>query len=204
MVMGDPIGCVALGLTPYQAELGTYSNGSVDTNYQGYTGMGFVNTVNNSGEWVQFVVNVPCDREYDLSLRYALKLKSPNSNKPALVEVDGELAIASLIFPTTSSWSDWTTVDFNLTLTAGANTIRFTALNGGGLANIDRLDISAALTSQINNVWVEGVAINDPDGADHFDAYSGIAVTVSDGKLTITEGAGADNPKLNYIDISSP
>ena len=57
-------------------------------------------------------------------------------------------------------------------------------------------------TDQVNNVLIEGTSFVDPDGQDNFDLHTGINVTVTDGKLTITEAAGAYNTKLCYINIS--
>ena len=57
-------------------------------------------------------------------------------------------------------------------------------------------------TNQVNNILIEGTSVVDPDGQDNFDLHTGVSVTVSDGKLTIVEAAGADNTKLCYINIS--
>ena len=56
-------------------------------------------------------------------------------------------------------------------------------------------------TDQVNNVLIEGTSVVDPDGQDNFDLHTGINVTVTDGKLTIIEAAGAYNTKLCYINI---
>jgi len=58
-----------------------------------------------------------------------------------------------------------------------------------------------SFTDQVNNVLIEGTSVVDPDGQDNFDLHTGINVTVSDGKLTIVEAAGAYNSKLCYINI---
>ena len=50
-----------------------------------------------------------------------------------------------------------------------------------------------------NNFTLEGTAIADPDGADYFDEYEGLAVTVNDGKLTI-EGGDDDTP-LCFLEV---
>jgi len=59
-----------------------------------------------------------------------------------------------------------------------------------------------SFTNQVNNILIEGTSVIDPDGQDNFDLHTGIAITVSDGKLTIAEAAGADNTKLSYINIT--
>lgn len=56
-------------------------------------------------------------------------------------------------------------------------------------------------TNQVNNVDIEGVVINDPDGQDNFDEYINVQVAVSDGKLTVKPASGASNAKVNFIEI---
>jgi len=59
-------------------------------------------------------------------------------------------------------------------------------------------------TDMINDISVEGVLLDDPDGYDKMDEYRGINVTVTDGKLTISEQASAANSKICFIDIQIP
>ena len=54
---------------------------------------------------------------------------------------------------------------------------------------------------QVNNVDIEGVVRNDPDGQDNFDEYD-LNVMVSDGQLTIQPASGSSNAKLCFIEIS--
>ncbi len=56
-------------------------------------------------------------------------------------------------------------------------------------------------TDSTNNVLIEGVAVNDPDGNDNFDTYSDVTVVVSDGRLTVEPGLDAYNIKLCFIRI---
>jgi glucose/arabinose dehydrogenase len=56
-------------------------------------------------------------------------------------------------------------------------------------------------TNQLNSLVLEGVMLNDPDGQDTFDEYSG-TVTVTDGRLTLSPAAGAMNAKLCFIDLT--
>ncbi len=56
--------------------------------------------------------------------------------------------------------------------------------------------------TSINNIDIEGVVTNDPDGADSFDEYT-VAVNVTDGRLTISPAPGAVDAKIQYVDIAS-
>ena len=55
---------------------------------------------------------------------------------------------------------------------------------------------------QVNNVMLEGVVLNDPDGEDHFDMYYDVTVEVTDGRLTLKQAPGGHNVKLCFIEIS--
>ena len=56
-------------------------------------------------------------------------------------------------------------------------------------------------SDQINNLDIEGVIVNDPDGSDNFDEYT-LRVTVTDNQLTIKQAPGGNNAKINYIDLT--
>jgi len=62
-------------------------------------------------------------------------------------------------------------------------------------------------TLQTNHMTIEGTAVTDPDPSasagytqGDFDGYA-VTVTVSDGKLTITTGTGAADPKLCFVEV---
>jgi len=61
-------------------------------------------------------------------------------------------------------------------------------------------------TDQTNNIDVEGILLEDPDGpvgtGFDFDEFE-VTVEVNDGRLTIQPGAGQDNSKFCFIDIES-
>ncbi len=120
----------------YQAEDGAWSEGAlVETEHDGYTGTGYVNTENNAGEWCEITVNVAGSGEYDMTLRYA----NGSSDRPVEVSVDGDVAISSLSMPGTGDWKTWDSVEFSPYLESNNNTIRFTALGSSGTANLDKL-----------------------------------------------------------------
>jgi hypothetical protein len=58
-------------------------------------------------------------------------------------------------------------------------------------------------TDQINNIDIEGVVVDDPDGEDNYDEYS-VTVEVVDGRLTIQMAEGASNAKIMFVDIDTP
>lgn len=120
-----------------QAEDATYSGAILATNQTGYNGTGFVDFVNDTGDYIQWTVNVPTAGSYDLSFRYAL----PNGGRPLELKVNGTVKIASMDFPATGLWNTWLKVSTSQTLNAGNNTIKLTSIGSNG-GNIDALTVT--------------------------------------------------------------
>jgi uncharacterized protein YjdB len=128
---------VIVGPQVLQAENATYSGAVVATNQTGYNGSGFIDFTNNTGDYLQWTVNVPTAGSYDLSFRYSLL----TSGRPLELKVNGTVKVASLDFPATGSWSTWSALTSIQTLNAGNNTIRLTTIGSNG-GNIDELTVS--------------------------------------------------------------
>ncbi|NDP20548.1 MAG: carbohydrate-binding protein [Paludibacter sp.] len=125
------------GMQILQAEDATYSGPVVATNQTGYYGTGFIDFTNNTGDYVQWTVNVPTAGTYDLSFRYSLL----SGSRPLELKVNGTAKIASLDFPLTGSWSTWEKVITSQSLIAGNNTIRLTTIGSNG-GNFDELVVA--------------------------------------------------------------
>ena len=132
----------------YQAEDGSYSSGSVETEHSGYTGSGYVNTDNEEGVWFEVTVDVPSAGVHDVSVRYA---NGGDTDRSQRVDVNGSTAISNLSMTSTSSWDIWSTVNFTISLNAGNNTLRFTSLTSVGAPNIDRIDVCQGGSTPDNN-----------------------------------------------------
>ena len=117
-----------------QAESAIYNGAIVNTNQTGYNGTGFIDFVNNTGDYLQWTVNVPSAGTYDLSFRYALL----TGGRPLELKVNGIVKIASLDFPATATWSTWENLSTSQQLIAGNNTIRLTTIGSNG-GNFDEL-----------------------------------------------------------------
>jgi hypothetical protein len=120
-----------------QAEDATYSGAILASDQTGYKGTGFVDFVNNTGDYIQWTVNVPAAGSYDLSFRYAL----PTGGRPLELKVNGTVKIASMDFPATGLWNTWLKVSTSQTLNAGNNTIKLTSIGSNG-GNIDALTVT--------------------------------------------------------------
>jgi len=125
----------------YEAEQATIVNGgTIDSNWPGYTGTGFVNTANAVGAGVELTLTIGAAGNGTLVFRYA---NGTTSDRPASITVNGTTQ-ATLQFPPTGSWSTWSTQTATVSLVAGANVVRATATTAGGLANLDSLMVDAA------------------------------------------------------------
>ncbi|GLB53476.1 hypothetical protein NBRC110019_25170 [Neptunitalea chrysea] len=113
-------------------------DGSVDNNNSGYTGTGFANTDNASGNSISYSVTAS-GGSATLVIGYA---NGGGTDRPANIVVNNATAVSSLSFPATTNWTTWSTVSTTVTLTSGTNDIVLEATSSGGLGNIDYLEIT--------------------------------------------------------------
>ena len=127
------------GTTPtiYEAENATLSGPIVASEHPGYSGTGYADYQNASGDYVQWSVNVATAGTYTLSFRYA---NGGTGDRPLAISVNGVTVDASLSFPPTGDWATWQTVNITANLNAGNNTIRATSIGQNG-GNIDYLAV---------------------------------------------------------------
>ncbi|MGN9779328.1 carbohydrate-binding protein [Micromonospora sp. H33] len=116
----------------YQAEDALISQGVVESNHEGYTGTGFVNTDNVAGCYVEFTVTGPAT---SCAIRYA---NGSTTNRPMTMSTSG----ASVNFPPTGAWSTWSTVTVPVSLGSGTHKIRLTASTSNGGPNLDKITLS--------------------------------------------------------------
>ncbi|MFE1397065.1 CBM35 domain-containing protein [Nocardiopsis dassonvillei] len=127
--------------TRYEAEGSSAScNGSIETEWPGYSGDGFCDTENEEGAHVQFSVNAPASGTATLTVRFA---NGTSSARPADVLVNGSRA-ASVSFEGTGDWDAWTSKTLTVQLAEGANTIRFDPTGSQGMPNVDYLDVETS------------------------------------------------------------
>jgi uncharacterized repeat protein (TIGR02543 family) len=158
----------------YEMEDGYYESGVADfeNNNTGYSGSGYVNTVNALGTWTEITVYAPTNGIYRGELFYA-----SNTDRPVNVSVNGNLQITPLAMPSTGAWTTWESVAFTLELTEGANTIRFISTTADGAPNLDKIVFSA------NNTETFSLTVNQATGgtiAPSSDIFNeGVSVEIS-------------------------
>jgi hypothetical protein len=123
-----------------QAEDATVVGAGVSSRHPGYTGTGYVDYNNASGDYVEWAVNSDVTRTGRLTVRYA---NGSSSNRPLELRRNGSVLLPGLSFAPTGSWSTWAEVTIDVPLAAGANTFRLTAIGQSG-PNIDLMRIAFA------------------------------------------------------------
>jgi pectate disaccharide-lyase len=144
-----------------QAEDGTFT-GTVDNNHSGYTGSGFVNTVNATGSYIEWEFGRQSAGTVMFYVRYAID----SGNRAASVMANGATVTSSMDFPPTGSFTTWLYVTNMIPAVAGRNVLRLTALTSSGLANIDRVEITGDPQYKLNvSVSGRGVVSLNPSNA---------------------------------------
>jgi hypothetical protein len=162
------------GQTIYEAEDVTLSGPAVSTQYAGYSGTGYADYQNASGDYVEFSINASSAGTYPISFRYA---NGGSSDRPLQLSVNGTVAVGSLSFPSTGGWANWAfTATNNVTLNAGPNTVRITSIGSNG-ANVDYMLVAANGTSSqaanaVNAPLRRPISPNQPMWLVHIDSWN--------------------------------
>lgn len=123
--------------TRYQAEdAPAVCDGTIDSNWSGYTGTGFCNGANAVGASLQFTVNASMSGSASLVVRFA---NGTTTSRLADVIVNGS-RYSSPSFEGTGAWSTWAVKNLTIPVNSGTNTIRFSPTTSAGLPNIDFMD----------------------------------------------------------------
>ncbi|MFA5292838.1 MAG: carbohydrate-binding protein [Phycisphaerae bacterium] len=114
-------------------------DGTIDTNHNGYTGTGFANTTNDTGQSIDWSINVLATGTYTFTWRYA---NGSTTTRPGNLIINGSTVVSGISFPVTSDWDTWTTVSTNVSLTTGIKSISLESTTSDGLTNIDYVEIT--------------------------------------------------------------
>jgi hypothetical protein len=172
----------------YQAEDATLSGAIAGHGNPGYTGTGYADYQNPSGDYVQWVVNVASAGDYVLAFRYA---NGDTAARPLAITVNNADA-GSLPFAPTGGWASWNFQTMTMALPAGRNTIRATATGASG-ANVDYLDVTKgtpARPSQAASFTPTELGITAP--AYVYDYFAGTGQLVAAGarvNVTVNDGS---------------
>ncbi|MGW7165628.1 carbohydrate-binding protein [Streptomyces sp. NPDC054884] len=130
--------------TRYEAESSpAVCSGTIDSDWTGYSGSGFCNGSNSTGGYAQFTVNAATAGTATLNVRFA---NGTAAARPASLVVNGT-TVQTPSFEATGTWSTWVTKTLNVSLNAGANTVRLNPTTAAGLPNVDYLDADVTGTT---------------------------------------------------------
>jgi len=120
----------------YEAEFGTNTGTTTNTDHAGYTGTGFVDGFETSGDAVSV------DTQADVTGSHVLKFRYSNgaaTTATRTIQVDG-VTVGTLNLPTTGNWDTWSTATLTTTLTTGKRTVK--AIYGTGGINLDNITVA--------------------------------------------------------------
>ena len=112
-----------------QAE-GYYNMYGVETEVTSDNGGGLNIGYTNPGDYVDYLVNVEADYEYNIKLRVAAE---SNSGRVAFYTVSNqgeETRISEILLPVTNGWQNWINVTSSIQLPKGNYTLRMRIING--------------------------------------------------------------------------
>lgn len=125
----------------YEAENAVLSGAVFSTSHPGYTGNGEVNyTAKSDGSVTWTNVTAPSAGNYILTFRYVLGA----ADRPLKLSVNNNIINSGLKFPSTGTWTNWSTLSYTAQLNAGVNNVQLTTIGYEG-PDLDHLKQSQAV-----------------------------------------------------------
>lgn len=117
---------------------GTGNKNGISTQYEGYKGVGFIDTLDAYGAKITYHVLAKDNGPFVAIFRYA---HCCTTERQALIEVNGQVVASLLPFDEPDAWTDWSLLYVPITLNQGPNEITLKATGSGGLSNIDSMTL---------------------------------------------------------------
>ncbi len=147
-------------------------DGTIDSNFSGYTGDGFANAAETNGASIFWNTYFDSSVVKSFTFRYA----STNDRTANLI-VNGVNVASEILFPSTGSFSTWDFVTVNAYAVPGAAEVRLQAATAAGLPHVDYMELigggaenaAPALTAISNRIIGVGQTLtvtnsaSDPD-----------------------------------------
>ena len=132
-------------------------NGTIDSNWAGFSGTGFCNATNAVGSFAQFSVTAGSAGTATLGIRYA---NGTTADRPADISVNGTVVAPASSFAPTGAWTTWVTKTVTAPVNAGSNTIRVAGTTANGPANLDFLDFEVSAPPTFTDYQAENCTIS--------------------------------------------
>ncbi len=142
------------------------------------TGGGYNTGWTESGEWLEYTIDVPAAGDYTIQARVASNAAGGTFH----LEFDGVDKTGNITAPPTGGWQNWTTVSGTATLSPGTQVMRF--VSSGNDYNINYFNISAVI------VTVPDVVGMDQASAQSAITTAGLSVGVISQSFNNTVAAG--------------
>jgi hypothetical protein len=152
----------------YEAEQAAITGAVVSRSHAGFTGTGYADFQNPTGDAVDFTVLVPAAGWYDLFSRYALK----GSSRATALSVNGQGVSGGVNFAPTGSWTKWLDAVRTVQLKAGYNTVRVEASGQNG-PNLDSLTVRLSQPPVAGTYQAEAGIVSGAKFANDHTGYTG-------------------------------
>jgi hypothetical protein len=124
-----------------EAESAVLNKAVVASNRAGFTGTGFVDFINSTGDFIEWTYNKTDSGSVALQFRYA---NGSTADRPLKLEVNNVEINPGLAFPPTGDWANWSAALDTVHLTKGSNTNKLSSIGFNG-SNIDHLALRNVL-----------------------------------------------------------
>ncbi len=121
-----------------EAESAVLSGAIFGSGNPNYTGSGYADYVNASGDYIEWTLNATENGTFSLQFRYA---NGGSANRPLKLQVNGATIAPTLAFAPTGGWAIWSVSSASANLVAGINKVRLTTIGSNG-PNVDNLSYS--------------------------------------------------------------
>ncbi|QOJ28819.1 MAG: carbohydrate-binding protein [Ignavibacteriales bacterium] len=176
----------------FEAEDAIFESAYIRRQYSGYSGWGYADLADRTGSWLEFLLRKPNATSETLTIHYA----NGGSTRSYSVSHNGSV-LGSISFPSTGSWTSWSTVTYQISLVQGVNRIRFASTTNNTNANIDKLELTGETAIPLYRLTLlksgEGTVSADQSG-ELFD--KGTVLT-----LTATPAAGNSFYRWNGTEV---
>ncbi len=171
------------------------NSGVIDTKHTGYTGTGFIDSENAIGASITWSVTAASAKTYAAQIRFG----NGGAGARRATVVVNDVQIKTLDFPTNSVWTQWQTVNVDVPLKAGTNSIKLVADTADGLANIDNLRVTGngitpaacptttPTTSDCNSITNQPILRVAADGSGQYKTLAAALNTLSSSNTTPTQ-----------------
>jgi len=140
--VGGNTGLEACTFITIEAEDACSMDGTVDSDNEGFSGRGFVNTENKLGSFIVWYLGSNTEQDIDVNIAYS---NGSGTDRNASLKVNGLTQIEEVAFEPTVSWTHWVEKKVTVHLQEGSNEISFESLTEYGGVNYDYISFQDGL-----------------------------------------------------------